>query len=132
MSDIVYCSPKVQAAIDSFEANITERINVELVAMQLDMSNASYDKEDIIDDGAIKYSNNQHKPMSQTIGKHARQLTIKSKDSYRVIYVVKFADAIYVLHAFKKKTEGTAKKEYTTAKQRYKQLEQYRKAQGLK
>jgi phage-related protein len=42
---------------------------------------------------------------------------------YRVIYVTKFADAIYVLHAFQKKTQKTRKQDIDAAKQALKQLQ---------
>ena len=42
---------------------------------------------------------------------------------YRVIYVAKFADAVYVLHAFRKKTQKTRKRDIDTAKKALKQLE---------
>ena len=40
--------------------------------------------------------------------------------AFRVIYVAKFDDAIYVLHAFQKKTRGTAKTDMDLAANRYK------------
>lgn len=42
---------------------------------------------------------------------------------YRAIYVTKFADAIYVLHAFQKKTQKTRKQDIDAAKQALKQLQ---------
>jgi len=39
--------------------------------------------------------------------------------AYRVIYVAKFADAIYVLHCFQKKTEKTSKADLDLAAKRY-------------
>ena len=39
--------------------------------------------------------------------------------AYRVIYVAKFADAVYVLHAFQKKTQKTARADLDLAMQRY-------------
>ena len=39
--------------------------------------------------------------------------------AYRVIYVARFADAVYVLHAFCKKTQKTARADLDLAKQRY-------------
>ena len=42
---------------------------------------------------------------------------------YRVIYVTKFADAIYVLHASQKKTQKTRKQDIDAAKQTLKQLQ---------
>jgi len=41
-----------------------------------------------------------------------------------VIYVAKFADAIYVLHAFRKKTQQTRKEGIALATARYKQLKE--------
>lgn len=39
--------------------------------------------------------------------------------AYRVIYVAKFAEAVYVLHAFHKQTQKTAKADLDLARQRY-------------
>jgi phage-related protein len=39
--------------------------------------------------------------------------------AYRVIDVAKFKDAVYVLHAFKKKSQKTAREDLSLAKQRY-------------
>ena len=43
-----------------------------------------------------------------------------STGAYRVIYVARFADAVYVLHAFRKKTQRTARTDLDLAMQRYK------------
>jgi phage-related protein len=40
--------------------------------------------------------------------------------AFRVIYVAKFDDAVYVLHAFQKKTRATAKADIDLAARRYK------------
>lgn len=42
--------------------------------------------------------------------------------TFRVIYVAKFADAIYVLHCFQKKTEKTSKADLDLAVKRYHEL----------
>lgn len=42
--------------------------------------------------------------------------------TYRIIYVAKLKDAVYVLHAFKKTTFETADVDIEIAKQRYKNL----------
>jgi phage-related protein len=39
------------------------------------------------------------KPMS-TIGKGVQEIRIRTENAYRVFYVTRFAEAIYVLHAF--------------------------------
>jgi phage-related protein len=41
---------------------------------------------------------------------------------HRVCYVVKFAEAIYVLHAFEKRTRKTSQCDVELARQRYQAL----------
>jgi phage-related protein len=57
------------------------------------------------------------------VGKGVKEIRV-SDDSgaYRVIYVARHADAVYVLHAFQKKTQATAKRDIDTAKRRFAQL----------
>lgn len=43
-------------------------------------------------------------------------------DAFRVIYVAKFADAVYVLHCFQKKTRKTSQHDLELAKVRYQDL----------
>jgi len=62
------------------------------------------------------------KPMP-SIGSGVREIRIMHEGQYRVIYVTKFADAIYVLHAFQKKTQKTRKQDIDAAKQALKQLQ---------
>ena len=42
--------------------------------------------------------------------------------TFRVVYVAKFADAVYALHCFQKKTQQTAKRDIDLAKKRLKDL----------
>jgi phage-related protein len=51
-----------------------------------------------------------------------REIRIMHEGQYRVIYVAKFADAVYVLHAFQKKTQKTRKQDIDAAKQTLKQI----------
>lgn len=49
-----------------------------------------------------------------TVGQGVYEICIKvdvPKEQYRVFYVAKFEDAVYVLHAFQKKTQKTAQKD---------------------
>lgn len=49
------------------------------------------------------------------------EIKIKGEDGeYRVIYVAKFAEAVYVLHAFNKKTQQTSPRDINTIIERYK------------
>lgn len=41
---------------------------------------------------------------------------------YRVVYTARLADAVYVLHAFQKKTQATAKRDIDLARQRLQQI----------
>jgi phage-related protein len=52
----------------------------------------------------------------------SHQLTIKHRDSYRVVYVAQDEEFIVVLHSFKKKTEGKATKEMHTVESRLAKL----------
>jgi phage-related protein len=62
------------------------------------------------------------KPMP-SIGSGVREIRIMHEGQYRVIYVTKFKDAIYVLHAFQKKTRKTRKQDIDAAKQVLRQLQ---------
>jgi phage-related protein len=62
------------------------------------------------------------KPMA-TIGQGVREIRIRdASGAFRVIYVAKFADAIYVLHCFQKKTQATSKTDLDLAASRYRDL----------
>ncbi len=62
------------------------------------------------------------KPMS-TIGQGVREIRIRDENgAFRVIYVAKFADAVYVLHCFQKKTQKTSKADIDLAEKRYRDL----------
>jgi phage-related protein len=62
------------------------------------------------------------KPMS-TVGRGAKEIRIRDEaGAFRVLYVAKFADAIYVLHCFQKKTEKTSKADLGLAAKRYREL----------
>ncbi len=67
------------------------------------------------------------KPMN-IVGAGAVEIRIKDAAGiYRVIYVARFEEAIYVLHAFQKKTRKTRKVDIGLAKVRYKALVEQRK-----
>ena len=61
------------------------------------------------------------KPM-KAIGSGVREIRIRVLGEWRVLYVAKFADTVYVLHAFQKKTQKTSRKDIEIAQRRYKQL----------
>ena len=56
-----------------------------------------------------------------TVGSGAYEIRVRDESgAYRAIYVAKFETAVYVLHAFQKKSQQTAKKDIELAKARYK------------
>ena len=62
------------------------------------------------------------KPMP-AIGKGAEELRVwDDKGTFRVVYVARFAEAVYVLHAFQKKTQATARSDVELAHKRYGEL----------
>ena len=59
----------------------------------------------------------------EEVGAGTKEIRINLDDSwYRVMYVAKFNDAIYVLHCFKKKTRVTSKQDKDMAISRYKEV----------
>ena len=61
------------------------------------------------------------KPMP-IVGRGTYEVRVQIAGAWRVIYVAKFETAIYVLHAFQKKTQKTRKDDIELAKKRYKQI----------
>jgi phage-related protein len=62
------------------------------------------------------------KPMN-TVGQGVREIRIRDEaGAFRVIYIAKFADAVYVLHCFQKKTQRTSKADLDIAAKRYREL----------
>jgi phage-related protein len=61
------------------------------------------------------------KPM-QVIGPGVKEIRIHALGEWRVIYVAKLHDAVYVLHAFQKKTRKTSQHDIDLARQRYRQI----------
>lgn len=61
------------------------------------------------------------KPM-KTVGKSVREIRIKADGQYRVFYVTNIGNAVYVLHAFQKKSQKTSPKDLALGQQRFKQI----------
>ena len=62
------------------------------------------------------------KPMP-VIGKGVEEIRLwDPSGTYRVIYAARFAEAVYVLHAFQKKTQATSGRNIALARQRFIQL----------
>ena len=57
-----------------------------------------------------------------TIGPRVCEIRIHTAVEHRICYVAKFAEAIYVLHAFEKRTRKTLQHDVECARQRYQVL----------
>lgn len=67
-----------------------------------------------------------------TVGQGVEEIRIRTDNAYRIFYVVRFSEAIYVLHAFQKKTQKTSKKDINIGQQRYKQLTEHRQNKNFR
>ena len=62
------------------------------------------------------------KPM-KSVGEGVKEIRIRDEaGAFRVIYLAKLTDAVYVLHCFQKKTEQTSPKDVELARRRFKEL----------
>jgi len=68
------------------------------------------------------YQPDDFKPMP-SIGRGVEELRVWDEaGTYRVIYTARMADAVYVLHAFQKKSQATSQRDLDIAKLRFAQL----------
>ena len=58
----------------------------------------------------------------ESVGAGVKEIRIRVETSYRVLYVAKFNEAVYVLHAFVKKTQKTSRQDIDLSAERYKAL----------
>jgi len=67
------------------------------------------------------------KPM-KTVGSGVREIRIRdAAGAFRLIYIATFAEAVYVLHCFQKKTPRTSKADIDLAGRRYRDLARERR-----
>ena len=69
----------------------------------------------------LGYNLADSKPM-RSIGQGVNEIRIQYEGQYRIIYIAKFSESIYVLHAFRKKTQRTSLQDIALAKDRLKQI----------
>jgi phage-related protein len=60
--------------------------------------------------------------LMQVIGPGVREIRIHVLGEWRVIYVAKLHDTVYVLHAFQKKTRKTSRHDIDLARHRFRQI----------
>jgi len=61
------------------------------------------------------------KPIKE-VGPGAMKIRIHVLGEWRVLYVAKFADAVYVLHAFEKRTRKIRNEDVELARKRYREI----------
>jgi phage-related protein len=69
---------------------------------------------------------NDWKPMPG-VGPGVQEIRLRAAGEHRVLYVARFGESVYVLHAFEKKTQRTPKPDLELARKRYGSLIQIRK-----
>ncbi len=65
-----------------------------------------------------------YRPMP-SIGPGVIEIRIHSETEYRVFYVAKYADTVFVLHAFEKKTRKTSQHDIEVGKERLKEVRRW-------
>ncbi len=65
-----------------------------------------------------------------TVGPGVREIRIHVDGAHRVFYVATRAEAIYVLHAFEKKTRKTAARDLEVGRDRFRVREKLRQQYG--
>lgn len=67
------------------------------------------------------------KPMPG-VGSGVTEIRVHGKTEFRVLYVARFEEAVYVLHCFVKKTEATRRADFRLGKQRYADMLELRRS----
>ena len=71
------------------------------------------------------------KPMP-TVGSGVQEIRIRDESgAYRIFYVAKFEEAVYMLHVFEKRSQKTARTDIELGKSRYADLLKWRREEGL-
>jgi phage-related protein len=66
------------------------------------------------------------KPMP-SVGLGVNEIRVRAGNAYRLIYVARFSEAVYVLHAFEKKSRKTSKPALELARKRFRTMVQERR-----
>ena len=65
-----------------------------------------------------------------TVGPGVQEIRIYTGLEHRVFYVAKFAEGVYVLHAFEKRTRKSPKRELELARDRFRALVMKRRTEN--
>lgn len=89
--------------------------------------------EDVRSDAGYQLDLVQHgetptdfRPMP-AVGQGVMEIRVHAENEFRVFYVARFHEAIYVLHCFVKRTQVTRRADIKLGKQRYAQMLQLRR-----
>ena len=111
----------IQKPIDSRESSLND-IKDDNIFTQNARQEAGYQLGHV----QVGFEPDHWKPFNEA-GAGTKEIIIDLDDGwFRVMYVAKFPEAIYVLHCFKKKTNSTSKHDKTVATVRYKAVVQER------
>jgi phage-related protein len=70
------------------------------------------------------------KPMP-SVGAGVQEIRVQDeRGAYRIFYVAKFEEAVYVLHVFQKRSQKTAQPDLDLGKSRYADLLKWRREEG--
>lgn len=64
-----------------------------------------------------------------TVGVGVKEIRIHTGLEHRVLYLARFAEAVYVLHAFEKRTRNTSKRDTDLARERFRGLIEQRRGE---
>jgi phage-related protein len=65
-----------------------------------------------------------------SIGGGVQEIRVHTRTEHRVIYVAKYDEAIYILHAFEKRTRKTSQRDINLGRRRLGELADFRRARG--
>jgi len=68
------------------------------------------------------------RPMA-AVGPGVQEIRLHTALEHRILYVARFAEALYVLHAFEKRSRKTAKRDVDLARRRFSELAAVRQTQ---
>jgi phage-related protein len=65
-----------------------------------------------------------------SVGPGVQEIRVHTTTEHRVVYVARFAEGIYVLHVFEKRTRKTPTRDLELARTRYRELQERRRREG--
>ncbi len=64
------------------------------------------------------------------VGLGVKEIRIHAQNEYRILYVARYAEGVYVLHVFTKKTRATSERDINLARARLRSLLIWRQQHG--